>query len=136
MIEARWLKLRQTRNKATGIDWAERLSASAGKTFSAVHPVTTNTSGNVPLSDFALGTPCNPISWQFQQTDPGHCIPPSAMSATLRLLNEDNDAEFLANPRIVTADNLQAKIEINRAQPVPQLNFNEQTATAVSVVPR
>ena len=53
------------------------------------------------------------------------------MSATLRLLNEDNDAEFLANPRIVTADNLQAKIEINRAQPVPQLNFNEQTATAV-----
>jgi len=31
----------------------------------------------------------------------------------------------------VTADNLQAKIEINRAQPVPQLNFNEQTATAV-----
>ena len=36
-------------------------------------------------------------------------------SATLRLLNEDTDAEFLANPRIVTADNLQAKIEINRA---------------------
>ena len=53
------------------------------------------------------------------------------MSATLRFLNEDADAEFLANPRIVTADNLQAKIEINRAQPVPQLNFNEQTATAV-----
>jgi general secretion pathway protein D len=47
------------------------------------------------------------------------------------LLNEDADAEFLANPRIVTADNQQAKIEITRAQPVPQLNFNEQTATAV-----
>jgi type IV pilus assembly protein PilQ len=54
-----------------------------------------------------------------------------AMSATLRLLNEDADAEFLANPRIVTADNQQAKIEITRNQPVPQLNFNEQTATAV-----
>jgi type IV pilus assembly protein PilQ len=53
------------------------------------------------------------------------------MSATLRFLNEDSDAEFLANPRIVTADNQQAKIEINRNQPVPQLNFNEQTATAV-----
>jgi type IV pilus assembly protein PilQ len=53
------------------------------------------------------------------------------MSLTLRLLNEDADAEFLANPRIVTADNQQAKIEITRAQPVPQLNFNEQTATAV-----
>jgi len=46
-------------------------------------------------------------------------------------LNEDSDAEFLANPRVVTADNQQAKIEIIRNQPVPQLNFNEQTATAV-----
>ena len=53
------------------------------------------------------------------------------LSATLRLLNEDADAEFLANPRVVTADNHQAKIEITRNQPVPQLNFNEQTATAV-----
>jgi general secretion pathway protein D len=53
------------------------------------------------------------------------------MSATLRFLNEDADAEFLANPRVVTADNQQAKIEITRNQPVPQLNFNEQTATAV-----
>ena len=52
-------------------------------------------------------------------------------SATLRLLNEDADAEFLANPRIVTADNLEATIKIVRNQPVPQLNFNEQTATAV-----
>ena len=53
------------------------------------------------------------------------------MSVTLRALNEDADAEFLANPRVVTADNMQAKIEIIRNQPVPQLNFNEQTATAV-----
>lgn len=53
------------------------------------------------------------------------------MSVTLSALNSDADAEFLANPRIVTADNMQAKIEIIRNQPVPQLNFNEQTATAV-----
>src|SRR5205807_5460566 len=52
-------------------------------------------------------------------------------SATFQALNEDADAEFLANPRVVTADNQQAKIEINRNQPVPQLNFNEQTAQAV-----
>lgn len=54
-----------------------------------------------------------------------------SFSATLRFLNEDSDAEFLANPRVVTADNLEATIKIVRAQPVPQLNFNEQTATAV-----
>ena len=60
--------------------------------------------------------------------DPRRCL---QLSATLRFLNEDADAEFLANPRIVTADNLEATIKIVRNQPVPQLNFNEQTATAV-----
>ena len=46
-------------------------------------------------------------------------------------MNEDADAEFLAHPRVVTANNLEAKIEITRAQPIPTLNFNEQTAQAV-----
>ena len=54
-----------------------------------------------------------------------------AMSLTMRLLNEDADAEFLAHPRVVTSNNLKATIKITRAQPVPQLNFNEQTAQAV-----
>ena len=49
----------------------------------------------------------------------------------MRFLNEDADAEFLANPRVVTANNQQATIKITRNQPVPQLNFNEQTAQAV-----
>ncbi|MEQ1859167.1 MAG: hypothetical protein ABMA13_04465 [Chthoniobacteraceae bacterium] len=53
------------------------------------------------------------------------------LSATLRLLNEDKDAEFIANPRVVTANNQKAEIKITRLQPVPQLNFNEQTAQAV-----
>jgi len=53
------------------------------------------------------------------------------MSLTMRLLNEDADSEFLANPRVVTANNTKAEIKITRAQPVPQLNFNEQTAQAV-----
>ena len=53
------------------------------------------------------------------------------MSATVRLLNEDADAEFLAHPRVVTANNQKAEIKITRNQPVPQLNFNEQTAQAV-----
>ena len=109
----------------------------SGKTFSYGAPTATKqlvTSSNVPLSDFALGNPANPnILGNFSKLTPGQfaILTVPQMSATLRLLNEDNDAEFLANPRIVTADNLQAKIEINRAQPVPQLNFNEQTATAV-----
>ena len=54
-----------------------------------------------------------------------------AMSVTMRLLNEDADANFLAHPRVVTSNNLEATIKITRAQPIPQLNFNEQTAQAV-----
>ena len=53
------------------------------------------------------------------------------MQLTMRFLNEDADAEFLANPRVVTANNQTATIKITRNQPVPQLNFNSQTATAV-----
>ena len=53
------------------------------------------------------------------------------MSITTRLLNEDADAQFLANPRVVTSNNTKAEIKITRAQPVPELNFNEQSATAV-----
>ncbi|RYD84029.1 MAG: hypothetical protein EOP84_06650 [Verrucomicrobiaceae bacterium] len=53
------------------------------------------------------------------------------LAATLSFLNADRDAEFLANPRVVTANNQKAEIKITRAQPVPQLNFNEQTAQAV-----
>jgi general secretion pathway protein D len=53
------------------------------------------------------------------------------LSATLRLLNEDSDAEFLANPRIVASNNQEATIKVTRLQPVPSLNFNEQTAQAV-----
>jgi len=54
-----------------------------------------------------------------------------AMSLTMRLLNEDADAQFLANPRIVTANNQVANLKITRNQPIPKLDFNSQTATAV-----
>ena len=138
MIEARLVEVTANPTQSYGIDWSGVVgSASNGKTFSYGAPGSTSgssTSGNVPLSDFALGNPANPnILGNFSKLIPGQfaILSVPQMSATLRLLNEDNNAEFLANPRIVTADNLQAKIEINRAQPVPQLNFNEQTATAV-----
>src|SRR5437588_4862779 len=138
MIEARFVEVTANPQQSYGIDWSGVVgSASQGKTFSYGAPRTTSstgTGGNIPLSDLALGNPANPnILGNFSKLIPGQfaILSVPQMSATLRFLNEDADAEFLANPRIVTADNLQAKIEINRAQPVPQLNFNEQTATAV-----
>jgi type IV pilus secretin PilQ/predicted competence protein len=140
MIEARLVEVTANPQQSYGIDWSGTVgSASQGKTVSYGAPQTTggtstSTGGNIPLSDLGLGNPNNHnLLGNFSSLIPGQfaILSVPQMSATLRLLNEDSDAEFLANPRVVTADNLQAKIEINRAQPVPQLNFNEQTATAV-----
>src|SRR4029077_12423043 len=89
---------------------------------------------NPPTQGFPLGNPNNNnFLGSLGHLTPGQfaILSVPQFSATLTALNEDSDAEFLANPRVVTADNQQAKIEITRNQPVPQLNFNEQTATAV-----
>jgi type IV pilus secretin PilQ/predicted competence protein len=81
--------------------------------------------GTLTGADFFFDKALNALGGQFA------ILSAPQLSVTMRFLNEDSDAEFLANPRVVTADNMQAKIEIIRSQPVPQLNFNEQTATAV-----
>jgi type II secretory pathway component GspD/PulD (secretin) len=77
------------------------------------------------LQNFSLGSNLKSLAGQFA------ILNAPQMSATLRFLNEDADAEFLANPRVVTANNLKATIEITRNQPVPNLTFNAQTASAV-----
>jgi type IV pilus secretin PilQ/predicted competence protein len=84
-----------------------------------------DSSGKLAGKDFFFDKALNVLGGQFA------ILSAPQLSVTMRALNEDSDAEFLANPRVVTADNMQAKIEIIRSQPVPQLNFNEQTATAV-----
>src|SRR5205814_1966509 len=137
MIEARLVEVTANPKQSYGINWAGVVGSSTNAqtiTYGqAVPNAQPSPGGAVPTSGFGLG---NPGSRQFfgnlgVLAGSFAILSVPQMSATLRLLNEDSDAEFLANPRIVTADNQQAKIEITRNQPVPQLNFNEQTATAV-----
>jgi type IV pilus secretin PilQ/predicted competence protein len=136
MIEARLVEVSADPVQAYGINWAGTVgSASAPKTFTygttGTQPAGTITSASNP---FALGNPANMNFFgSLGKLIPGQfaILTVPQFSATLQALNEDSDAEFLANPRVVTADNQQAKIEIIRNQPIPQLNFNEQTATAV-----
>ena len=159
MIEARLVEVTANPQQSYGINWSGVTgSAAAPQTFryggstlasstitSAVSPITgavtnsiqpstlpavTTTNGVLTPTDFLRNgnTGSNflgQLGGQFAILD----VP--SLSATLRFLNEDRDTEFIANPRIVTADNLEATIKITRNQPVPQLNFNEQTATAV-----
>jgi len=138
MIEARLVEVTANPVQAYGINWA-------GTFGDATHPQTvtygapTTSASPVPganpaTTGFALGSPNNNNflgSLGHLALGQFAILSVPQFSATLQALNEDSDAEFLANPRVVTADNQQAKIEITRNQPVPQLNFNEQTATAV-----
>lgn len=156
MIEARLVEVNSNPRQSYGINWGGVFgSSSSPKTFkyggSDLGTTTTDpatglattttpvnpafTSGVAQTNDFLLGNPArtgfdfNGIKSALGSQFAILSVP--QFSATLRFLNEDADAEFLANPRIVTADNLEATIKIVRNQPVPQLNFNEQTATAV-----
>jgi type IV pilus assembly protein PilQ len=140
MIEARLVEVNADPVQAYGINWAGTVgSASAPKTVSygGYNNTTAVAGANIPTNGLALGNQNN--NNFFGSLGQLSKVPQSAFailsvpqfSATLQALNEDSDAEFLSNPRVVTADNQQAKIEIIRNQPIPQLNFNEQTATAV-----
>jgi type IV pilus secretin PilQ/predicted competence protein len=152
MIEARLVEVTANPKQSYGINWSGVVggasnpqtikfagSQPAGPPTTTVNPDGTVTTvpgapaqgkfdpltGKLIGSDFFFNNSLTRLAGQFA------ILSAPQMSVTLSALNEDADAEFLANPRVVTADNMQAKIEIIRNQPVPQLNFNEQTATAV-----
>ena len=138
MIEARLVEVTANPKQSYGINWAGVVgSSSQAQTVTYGVPVVGGSpapGANPPTQGFALGNANNHNYFgNLGQLALGQfaILSTPQLSATMRLLNEDSDAEFLANPRVVTADNQQAKIEITRNQPVPQLNFNEQTATAV-----
>lgn len=148
MIEARLVEVNANPQQSYGINWAGTFgSASGGKTVKlGASPIPqdgkyefqTGNDGSVQLFDTLTGGTgqggvrekigANLLEYAAGQFS---ILSAPQVSATLRLLNEDKDAEFIANPRIVTANNQKAEIKIIRQQPVPQLNFNEQTAQAV-----
>ena len=141
MIEARLVEVTANPKQSYGINWGGVVGSSStplsikygGSTLSpsSTTPVTgSTTGGSYQLTDLlrsgkSVSDVSNSVAGQFS------ILSVQQMSLTLRLLNEDSDAEFLANPRIVAANNQKATIKITRNQPVPQLNFNEQTAQAV-----
>ena len=144
MIEARLVEVTANPRQGYGINWAgvfggKQFGYGASQFPKADGTTTIETvNGKIQLNDFAAAGDQNKIGDKFGDllgnalgANQFAILTVPQMSVTMRLLNEDSDAEFLANPRVVTADNMQAKIEIIRSQPVPQMNFNEQTATAV-----
>ena len=135
MIEARLVEVTANPKQSYGINWAGAVgSKTVGYGGSAGSGGDGGSGGTAGTTNFNLGNANNNnLIGNFSRLAMGQfaILSVPQMSITLDALNTDSDAEFLANPRVVTADNQQAKIEITTSQPVPQLNFNEQTATAV-----
>ncbi|MGB8354097.1 MAG: hypothetical protein WCD79_09445 [Chthoniobacteraceae bacterium] len=137
MIEARLVELTANPQQSYGINWAGVVGSASSPqtiTYGAAVP---GASISTPTGPFSLG---DATSTNFLKslthlgtlaTGQIAILNVPQMSLAMQFLNEDQDAEFLANPRVVTANNQKATIKIIRNQPVPQLNFNEQTATAV-----
>jgi type II secretory pathway component GspD/PulD (secretin) len=50
-------------------------------------------------------------------------------SLVFSYLSQDTDTELLANPRVVTTDNVKARISIATQFPIPNFAFSEQTAS-------
>ena len=137
MIEARLVEVSANPKQGYGINWSGTLGGVGHPqtfTYSGTDSKRNTSTGQLIPDDFTSGNPGSAnLFGNLGKLAAGQfaILTVPQMSATLEAINEDSDAEFLANPRVVTADNQQAKIEIIRNQPVPQLNFNEQTATAV-----
>ena len=137
MIEARLVEVSANPKQSYGLNWAGVVGGSSNPqtiTYSGTNGKTDPVTGQLIPNDPTLGSASNPnlfhsslgnlAAGQFS------ILTMPQMSVTMQALNEDSDAEFLANPRVVTADNQQAKIEITRSQPVAQMTFNAQTATS------
>jgi type IV pilus assembly protein PilQ len=144
MIEARRVVVNANPKPSNGINWAGVVGGSSTAksftyggsglpTYSASNGIISMTApATVALDGATNSLALNGIGSGFGNLITGQTAILSVpqMSATLRLLNEDTDTEFLANPRVVTANNLKANIKITRKQPVPKMKFNEQTATS------
>ncbi len=139
MIEARLVEVNANPKQNYGINWTNAVGNATFK-WGGGAPESWKVENGVPMIDKLPSITDDPGNFILNGMSPNlfermgnqfAILSAPAMSVTLKLLNDDVDTEFLANPRVVTANNLEAKIEITRNQPVPQLNFNEQTATAV-----
>ncbi len=108
MIEARLVEVTANPRQSYGINWAGVVgSAAGGKTFGYGQTNAASsspTSTNIPTTDFALGGKTNNafshIGNSLSQIATGQfaILTVPQMSVTMRALNEDADAEFLANP--------------------------------------
>jgi len=126
-IEAKFVERTRNPKKDLGVNWSSSLlNHTVGlrrpdPSAAILSPVGTLTSGANPSPlEFSKNLGGGP--WAFPTTifDAGEA------QVVFSFLSQDADTELLANPRIVTTDNGNAKISISTEFPIPQFQYNQQ----------
>lgn len=122
MIEARIIETSKNPKQDYGIKWDslrnyEVAAKNIGYNFNP-------TSGGFGLSRYKGGSPSTAIKDAEVSV-----LTASDFRLLISFLNSNGETELLASPRIVTADNKEAKISIAQQFPIPQFTFNQQTAS-------
>lgn len=134
LIEAKFVETTKNPQKDLGINWSGTLLNHQVIAGGAA----TITPGTAPI--IPVNTQNQPAGgFQFSKPPGGSLITPwGAGSALLDVgqanivfsfLSQDTDTELLANPRVVTTDNVKARISIAEQFPIPNFSFSEQTAS-------
>ncbi len=134
LIEAKFVETTKNPKKDLGINWSGTLlnhqvvAGGAGTISQGTTPTIPVNAQNQPAGGF-----------QFSHGAGGSFTTPWGAGAALldigqanlvfSYLSQDSDSELLANPRVVTTDNVKARISIATQFPIPNFAFSEQTAS-------
>ena len=119
MIEAKFIETTKNPKKDLGINWS-------GTALN--HSIT---AGGPPLGSGGSGAgakPTGPFVAGLPKWNSPAVLDFGQATLVFSYLNQDSDSELLASPRVVTADNGKAKINITQQYPLPSFTFNQQTA--------
>ncbi len=134
LIEAKFVETTKNPQKDLGINWTGTLlghqviAGGAATITPGTSPVIPVNAQNQPASGFqfaktAGGSFSTPWSSGIALLDVGQA------NLAFSYLSQDTDTELLANPRVMTTDNVKARISIAEQFPIPNFAFSEQTAS-------
>ncbi len=135
LIEAKFVETTKNPQKDLGINWSNTLLGHQVIVGGSAVAPTAGTPPVIPVN--AQNQPIGGLQWAKGPN--GSLVTPWSAGAALldvgqanfvfSYLSQDTDTELLANPRVVTTDNIKARISIATQFPIPNFAFSEQTAS-------
>src|ERR1039457_2851813 len=122
LIEAKFVETTKNPKKDLGINWSNTL---LNHEVIAGSPVVINSVNGQPVSGFQITKNLQNGAW----TPAAALLDGGQAGLVFSYLSQDTDSELLANPRVVTTDNVKARISIATQFPIPNFAFSEQTAS-------